>query len=185
LASGSDVMLDDGLTAPQLEKMIDVLMVQYPVVFVDLSQATQMLQRVVLSRAHQINVVSSQGLVSLRQGRSLIQEIKELRGGDDDGVELIINMHGLAGAQEVPRKDIESAMDLKVSAFMPFDAKVFQENESASRKITDDKDGETLVKSTILPVLQKVIAADFAAAENKDDSGKNIISSLIQKLPFK
>jgi len=185
LASGGDVMLDQSLSPEQLENMVDLLMVKYPVVFVDLSQSSQALQRVVLSRAHQINVVSSQSLVSLRQGRSLIQEIKDLRGGDGEGVELIINMQGLASAQEVPKKDIESAMDLKVSAFLPFDAKMFQGNESASRRITDDQDGASLIKKTILPILQNVITSGVVMNDDDDDEEKGFLGGLINKLSSK
>jgi len=157
-------------------------MVKYPVVFVDLSHSTQALQRVVLARAHQIHVVSSQSLVSLRQGRSLIQEIKDIRGGDDDGIELIINMQGQSSAQEVPKGDIESAMDLKVSAFLPFDAKLFQESESQSRRITDDKEGASLIKKTILPIVQKIIAGNMDADDVETDRKTSLLGGLINKI---
>ncbi len=185
LATGSDVMLDQSLSPEQLENLVDVLMVKYPVVFVDLSHSTQSLQKVILSRAHQVNVVSGQGLVSLRQGRSLIQEIKDLRGGELDGIELIINMEGMASGQEVPKKDIESAMDLKVSAFIPFDTKIFLGNESASAKITEDKDGSELVKTNLLPVIQKVIAGDLPKNDSQADGGKGLLGGLIGKLSSK
>ena len=187
LASGSDVMLDQSISADQLEMMIDVLMAKYPVVFVDLSHSPQALQNVVITRANQINLVSTQGLVSLRQSRSLVQEIKDLRGGEDDGIELIINMSGMVSGQDVPRKDIETAMDLNVSAVVPFDAKLFQGNENASRRITSDKDGETLVKSTLLPVVQKIVSGDFTVdnAADKAGSGSGLLGGLMRKLSSK
>lgn len=185
LASGGDMMLDHNLGAEQLEMMIDMLMAKYPVVFIDLSQSPQALQRTVLARAHQINVVSTQSLVSLRQGRSLIQEIKDVRGGDEDGIELIINMQGLASGQEVPKGDIESAMDLKVSAFIAFEPKIFQGNESESRKITDDKDGESLIKKTILPIIRKVVVGGVEAPEAAQDEGKSLLGGLMGKLSSK
>jgi len=187
LASGSDVMLDQSISADQLEMMIDVLMATYPVVFVDLSHSPQALQNVVITRANQINLVSTQGLVSLRQSRSLVQEIKDLRGGEDDGIELIINMSGMVSGQDVPRKDIETAMDLNVSAVVPFDAKLFQGNENASRRITSDKDGETLVKSTLLPVVQKIVSGDFTVdnAADKAGSGSGLLGGLMRKLSSK
>lgn len=185
LASGSDMMLDNNLGAEQLEVMVDMLMAKYPVVFVDLSQSPQALQRVVLARAHQINVVSTQSLVSLRQGRSLIQEIKDVRGGDEDGIELIINMQGLASGQEVPKGDIESAMDLTVSAFVAFEPKIFQGNESESRKITDDKEGESLIKKIILPIIQKVVTGGATITEVTEDEGKGLLGGLIGRLSSK
>ena len=185
LASGGDMMLDHSLGAPKLETMVDMLMAKYPVVFVDLSQSPQALQRVVLSRAHQINVVSSQSLVSLRQGRSLIQEIKDLRGGEDEGIELIINMQGMANGQEVPKGDIESAMDLKVSGYVAFEPKIFQGNESQSLKITDDKDGESLIKTTIMPIVHKVVAGGGDAAEPAAAESKGLLGGLLGKLSSK
>jgi len=187
LASGSDVMLDQSLNGEQLETMLDLLLVKYPVVFIDLSHSPQGLQNTVISRAHQINVVSSSGLVSLRQGRSLVQEIKDLRGGQSDGIELIINMHGMPGAKDVPKGDIETAMDSKVSGVIPYDAKIFQANESASRKIISDKDGAELVKSKLLPIVQKIIAADYSSddVEQKPSKGGGLLGGLIQKLSSK
>ncbi len=185
LASGADVMLEQSFDTSQLETMIDLLMSKYPVVFVDLSQSTQALQKTVLARAHQIHVISSQGLVSLRQGRSLIQEIKDLRGGDSDGIELIVNMQGLGGAQDMPSKDIEGAMDLKVSGVVPFDTKLFQGSESASRKITDDDAGAVLVKKELLPILQKVISAQYVMDEDDSQANAGFIGGLISKLSSK
>lgn len=185
LASGGDVMLESNVTPAQLENMIDLFMMKYPVVFIDLSQSSQMLQKVVLARAHQIQVVSSQSLVSLRQCRSLIQEIKDLRGGEEAGIELLINMQGLATSEEVPKSDIESAMDLKVAAFVPFDAKLFQGNESESRKITDNKEGAVLVKSTLLPIVQKIVAADFDEEDEAGKEAKGLLGGFINKLTSK
>ena len=182
LASGGDSMFDSGLSPAQLENMVDILMAKYPVVFVDLSNASEALQRVVLSRANQIQVVSTQSLVSLRQGRSLLQEIKDLRGGNDEGLELVINMGGVAAACEVPKGDIEAAMDLKVSAIVPFEPKMFQGNESESRKLTDDSESAALLKKTLLPIVQKVVAGSSDASDEAEEESKGLLGGLMGKL---
>ncbi len=105
-------------------------------------------------------MVSNYNLVSLRQARSLMQEIKDVHGADESNVELILNMQGAASAHEVSKSDIEKAMDLQVSASIPFVPKVFQCCETESRKITGDADGQALVNTHILPVLQKTLAID-------------------------
>ncbi|MFK7840509.1 MAG: CpaE family protein [Bdellovibrionales bacterium] len=186
LASGSDVMLDQSIDAQQLEIMIDMLMAKYPVIMVDISNSPQDLQSLILSRANQINVVSSQSLVSLRQARSLVKEITDLRGAESDGIEFMINMQGAPSAQDVPKKDIESVLGIPVSAFVPFETKIFQNNEAKSRKLSDDKDGEQLIKSHLLPVIQKVIAANYDA-DSDDGAQKSggIIGDLMQKLSSK
>lgn len=183
LAAGGDVMLESTITAEQFEDLIDMLMIKYPAVVIDLSQAPEALEKTVISRANQINVVTTQNLVSLRQARSLIQEIKEVRGGDEDGVELIVNMQGLAPKQDVPKADIEKAMELNVSAEIPFDPQIFQSNESEGHRITEDKAGAILVKSQILPVLAGLFSGKaLDEAQASGDKASGFLGGFLNKL---
>lgn len=72
LSSGGDVMLEDLVDAAGYEALIDKMMMTYPVVVVDLSNSPTALQRVVLSRAHEIGLVTTPLLPSLRAARTLI-----------------------------------------------------------------------------------------------------------------
>jgi len=173
LASGGDVMLEAPIEPEQLEQLLTMLMVTYPVVIADLSHGAENLSNVVLAKASQIIVVSTPTLPSLRLARSLIQEIKEHRGGSVEGVEMIVNMQGLAGKNEVSKKDTESAMEFKVSTTIPFNPVLFYGQESQGKKIASDKLGEELVRKNILPLIQKIIAAasDEPADTSKDKSG--------------
>lgn len=173
LATGGDVMLEDGATPEQLETLIDMLMVKYPFVVVDLSQSSGALQKTVLSRANQIILIATPTLTALRLARALTQEIKDVRGGADD-VSLVINMQGEAAANEVSKSDIEKAMGFRIAAYLPYDAKIFLGNESDSRKLTDDKAGRVLVENTLLPVLKKLltdIASDAVEEDAREGSG--------------
>ena len=185
LASGGDALLDATITPEQLEELIDMLMVTWPVVIADLSQSPGPLRKAVVTRANQIVVVSNPTLPALRLGRSLIQEIKELRGGEEDGIELIINMQGQFPANEVPKGDIETAMEFAVSTTLPYAPKAFLGSESESRKLTDDKEAAPLVKNTLLPIVQKVVSA--VPEEESGDQGteKGLLSGFLGKLSSK
>lgn len=182
LASGSDAMLGAAVSDAQMESIIDTLMTKFPVVIVDLSQATPDVIRGVVSRANQVMVVSTPTLPSLRLARSLVHEIKDLRGKDHKNIEMIINMQGLAPGNEVPKKDIEQAMEFKISALVPFAAKTFLGAESASKKLIDDKDGLQIFRSSLLPVLERILERD-APDQDIDNKGKSgFIGSLLGKM---
>ncbi len=184
LATGGDVMLEPTVTGAQLESLIDMLMVKYPVVIVDLSQSAEVLQKTVLTRASQILVTSTPTLPALRLARSLIQEVREVRGGEDDDVSLLINMQGQAAANEVSKNDIEKAMEFSVAAYLPYDAKMFLGNESESRKLTDDKDARALIEKTLLPVLSGFIANDVDGEADAQEQG-GLLGGLLGKLKAK
>ncbi len=183
LASGGDVMLEPGVSGEQFEVLINMLMVKYPVVVVDLSQAPESLKKVVLSKANQINVVSTPTLTSLRQGRSLVQEIKEIRGGNASDIELIVNMQGLSGKHEIGVNDIEQAMDLKVSCVIEYNPGLFQGNESASKRLTLDPQGRELVESSLMPIIQKVLDVDVGGDEDRAPKNKpGFLGGLLKKM---
>ena len=181
LATGSDTMLGSAVSDSQMESILDNLMTKFPVVIVDLSHAAADTARTLASRANHLLVVSTPTLPSLRLARSLVHEIKDLRGKDHKNIEMIINMQGLAPAHEVPRKDIEQAMDFKVSTLVPFHAKAFMGSESQSRKITADKDGDMVLRTALLPLLSRILEREPASAP-LIDSKAGLLGSLLGKL---
>jgi pilus assembly protein CpaE len=186
LASGGDTLLDPAANVEQLEEILSMVMVKYPVVLADLSGAAADLQSAVISRANQVVVVSTPALPALRQARSLIQEIKEIRGGSDKEISMILNMHGMSPANEVSKGDIEKALEFKPSAIVPFNAKVFAAAESEGRKVIDDKEGAVIVHNILLPVLAGVISGDYEGAKVSEDTGKEgLLGGLMSKLKVK
>ena len=185
LSSGGDAMLEQSFSPAQYERLLDMLMVKYPVVLVDLSASASDLKNAVLARANQVVLVSTATLSALRLARSLLQEIKEIRGDSTDGIEMVMNMQGLAPANEVPKGDIEKAMEFTPAAFLPFDPKLFIGNESEGKKLIDDKAGNALVHNILLPVLQKVLAVDVDGMQVADEPRKTGIASLIAKMTKK
>jgi pilus assembly protein CpaE len=187
LASGGDVMLEAPVAPEQLERLIDMLMIKYPVIIADLSQAAPDLQKTVVARANQIIVVATPTLSALRLSRTLIHEIKDLRGGEAHGIEMVINMQGVSPAYEVAKRDIEKALELKVSTIIPYAAKVFLTAENQSRKLTEDKDGEQIVRTYLLPLIQKIVSAQTEESDTaaKSKGADGFLGGLMGKLKVK
>ena len=186
LATGGDVMLEPTVNAEQLESLLDMLMVKYPIVVADLSQSSEVLQKAVLTRANQILITATPTLPALRLARSLMHEIKEVRGGEDEDISLIINMQGQASGNEVSKADIQKAMEFPVAAYLPYDAKMFLGNESESRKLTDDKAARALIQNTLLPVVKKSLNTEMPENENDEAaSDGGLLGSVLGKLKAK
>jgi len=162
LAVGGDVMLEDACDAQGFEALIDMLMMQYPVVFVDLSQSARGLQSVVLGRANHIHLVSVPSVVSLRQARSVLQEVKDLRGGDDDAVSLLVNMCGVGGKLDISSRDIEEAMEMDVMASIPFAPELFFACEAQGELVNVHVAGEKMLREQFVPLLEDVLGVHAA-----------------------
>jgi pilus assembly protein CpaE len=186
LSSGSDVMLEDNVEYDEYENLLDFLMQTYPVVLVDLSASTPILKNTVLSRAHEIVIVTTPTLTAVRAARTLIQEIKELRGGSGDAIDLVVNMQGLAPKSEVSKSQIEEALERKVSVVIPSNPALFVETESQAKRLIDDKAGSEIVDK-ILSVVQRVLNG-HANNDNEDAAvgDKKVgIGHLLDKLKTK
>lgn len=166
LATGLDGMLDSTVEEQQFEELIDMAMQSYPVVVVDLSGALPLLKKTIVTKAHELVVVTTPTLSSLRSARTLMNEIKMLHGNDDSQIDLLVNMAGMIASKEVPKKDIEAALEHAPHAIIPFDAKLFIGNENEGKKLTNDKSGMEIV-STLLPLAQKVLADKSATLEEE------------------
>lgn len=177
LATGADPMLEVSVHAQQYEDLIDFVMQTYPVVLVDLSDAIPSLKRTVLNKAHEIILVTTPTLPSLRSARTLMNEIKNLHGGEDDHIDLCVNMSGMTPGKEVPVKDIELAMDKKPDVIIPFDAKLFVGSENEGRRLTQDKTGVSVVDN-LLPITQRVLG-NTPIVSDKEDGADNILDKLM------
>ena len=188
LSTGGDVMLDDNVDAATFEKLLDHLMTSYPVVVVDLSAAPVALRQLTLARAHEIIVVTTPHLPALRAARSLINEIRDLRGGKDDtAVDLIVNMIGVAQKQEVSRGDIELALDRKPSMTVDYKPALFMAFESEGRKLTSSPDGRDIVKS-LLDLASGLIrgaGSELSNPANDSAGAKGGLSGMLSKLKTK
>lgn len=149
LGTGNDHFLDDTVSIDALERLLDRLLAVTPYVVADLSGATPSVQRLVLSRAQRVFMVSLPTLSSLRLARTLMSEIKEIKGGSFDGIDMVINMIGIAPGAEMGRGDIQSALGQRVSVALPFDPKLVVGSEAQAKVLGSAKGAERMVSDLI------------------------------------
>ncbi|MCB9990823.1 MAG: type II secretion protein ATPase [Rhodospirillales bacterium] len=183
LSSGGDVMLDDSADAQGYETLLGYLMGLYPVVIVDLSGAPSALKRTVLTRAHQTLLVTAPTLPSVRATRTLLHEIKDLRGGNIEDVEVVTNMVGYSPKFEVPKAQIGEALERPPTVSIPFDTSLFVSTESEALKLYDQKGGDEIVKN-LLRILEKTLSVS-ANDLGGDGDKKGGIGQLLSKLKTK
>ncbi len=182
LATGMEPMLEVSPQIAQFEEILNTTMSSYPVVIVDLSGAGPALKKSILTRSHEIMIVSTPTLASLRSARSLMTEVKKLQGGKGDHLDLIVNMAGIAPGKEVPKGDIKAALDHEPEAIIPFDPKVFIGTENEGRKVSADKVGAEIAMK-LMPLLQK--ATGLRHETNDDAAQGGALGSLMSKLKAK
>jgi pilus assembly protein CpaE len=180
LATGAESMLESAPQLAQFEDVLNAALSNYPVVIADLSGAAPAVKKSVLTRAHQIVVVSTAALSSLRSARALIQEIKKIQSGKS--IEFFINMAGIAPGKEVPKGDIKSAMDCDPSLLIPFMPKSFIGVESEGKKLSDDKDGYDIMQM-MSPFMAKAIGKGASSGQKSAESGLG--QSLLSKFKIK
>lgn len=169
LASGSDGMLDPSVSAAQYEAILDNLMVKSPVVMVDLSGAESSVKKMVLSRAHEIVIVATPTVTSLRFCRGLLKEISDIRGGESSDVSLVVNQSGLAKAHEVSSSDIGEALEFKPSVSIPYVPSVFLKYESEIKGVITDKDASVFI-GELASMLQKSISNNVSATDQTEEA---------------
>ncbi len=182
LATGTEPMLESPATIGQFEEILNMTMTSYPLVIVDLSAAIPAVKKAVLTRAHEIVIVTAPTLSSLRSARALLMETKKIHGGDGGNIDLIVNMAGLAPGKEVAKQDIKAALETDPQIVINFDPKLFIGLESEGKKFSTDKGGQEIVEK-ILPLVQKFVSRDAPAADAS--SGEGLLGSFLGKLKKK
>jgi pilus assembly protein CpaE len=170
LSSGGDSMLEDNIALENFEALLDHIMIAHPVVVVDLSGASNLLKHIVLARAHETILVTTPTLPAVRASRTLIQEIKEIRGGNTGNLDLVLNQQGFAGKSELTKVQIEEGLERKLSAVLPFVPEALVHQEAEGKKLSDTREGAA-ISAELLPILRRLLNLttedDVKAAESK------------------
>jgi pilus assembly protein CpaE len=182
LATGTEPMLESAPTIAQFEEILNMTMTSYPLVIVDLSSAIPAVKKAVLTRAHEIVIVTTPTLSSLRAARSLLMETKKIHGGEGGNIDLVVNMAGLAPGKEVGKPDIKAALETDPQISINFDPKLFIGLESEGKKLSSDKMGQEIVEK-ILPLVQKFISRESTPVEVASNDG--LLGSFLGKLKKK
>ncbi len=185
LASGGDVMLDTPVTSEGAEKLLDMVMQTWPVILADLSGAPNDVRHAVISRAHRTFVVTPPGLYALRLCRGLIQEIGELRGGEDGDISLILNKVGQAASTELAAKEIEDMLECKLSYSVPYLPKLFLGVEAEDKNLSQIKDGAPIVSNLVDVMRPFLLHEDGSAVQASKKPADGRLSGLLGKLGLK
>lgn len=186
LASGADVMLEPAVNDGDIEQIIEMLMVKYPVVLVDTSCASPALKKSILAKANSIVLVTSPTVSCLRLARSLVQEVTDMRGGSAEDVSILVNQQGIAPANELSKADIEKAMEASVDAVIPFDPKLCIRMESEGVCIANEKDAADMLKSSFVPLMRDILKLDAKAGDTASKSSKEgLLSGFLGKIGTK
>jgi len=171
LVCGGEPMLMDPPDADSAETLVNRLMQKYPIVVIDLSHAPVAVQKRLLARSAEIVVVTTPILSALRNARTLLGEIKTMKMHMKD-VDLVLNMQGMATAEEVPVKDIKSALGIDPATTIVYQPKVFVASETAGKHVGQNKAAVGVVES-LLPIAVKGSAVEnkAAASGGKKESG--------------
>lgn len=156
LVCGGEPLLAESSDADSVETLVNRVMQKFPVVVVDLSHASQAVQKRLLARAAEIVVVTTPMLSSLRNARTLMGEIKTLKSHLKE-VDLVVNMQGMAGSEEVPAKDIKIALDMEPSATVPYTPKVFAGSEATGKAVGHDAAAVGIL-DILMPIAEKASA---------------------------
>jgi pilus assembly protein CpaE len=159
LVCGGEALMAERPTPDGVEALVNRFMQKYPVVVMDLSGATPEVQKRMITLAGHVAVVTTARLPALRNCRTLLNEIRHMRNGDD-AVELVLNMQGLAASDEVPVRDMKAALEREPAAIIPYASKVFAGSEAAGKGAASAKGGDELLK-----LLTAVAARASGAAE--------------------
>lgn len=180
LGTGAEMLLEHNAQAQPFEEVLNLAMGSYPVVIADLSGAPSAIKKMVLTRAHEIIVVTTPVLSALRSARSLMQEIKKLTGGHHPSIDLVVNMVGIAPGKEVSKGDITAAMDTAPSVMVPFDSKLFIGAEGEGNKISSYRSGEAIAQS-LLPLVQKIVSKSSETAAPPSSGAGGLLSRLVKR----
>lgn len=154
--TGAEPILDTGSARQMFELMLERMLAQYPLVVVDLSSTTNGIKSSVLGRAQGVFVVTTPMVQSLSLAKTLLGEIRAMRGNDASDIRLVLNKTGEHQNCEVSSKDIAATFGVPVALEVPYQPKLFLRAESEAQQVADYAEGKTLSKS-LVPHLQNLL----------------------------
>lgn len=183
MVSGGEGMLVDHTDAEGVEKLIERLMHTYPLTVFDASGASHAVQKRMLTLAAHITLVTAPQLPVLRNTRALLSEIKMIRGGLGH-VDLVLNMQGIAGSDDVPLRDIKAALDIDPLVSVSYQSRLFAQAEGTQQPVVAGKNGADLRRQ--LQPLARRMAGDTASSPTagkpgSDGGGLSLFKKIIRK----
>ncbi|MAS87629.1 MAG: hypothetical protein CMH30_06600 [Micavibrio sp.] len=154
--TGAQKLLNGSIEAKGYEAIIDMMLPQYPNIVVDLSTAPEAVKSLMVKRASKLILVTEPNVGALRVTRLLIKEIKTLRGGSDDQVNVVLSKQGQNKEQEVNEADIKTALGKTALWHMPYLPKLMATRDMQGKKMTEIDEGKKLAHQLIEKLLPNV-----------------------------
>jgi pilus assembly protein CpaE len=179
IVTGGDAQLADHADADGFERLLQRLMTKHPLTVFDASGAARGVQKRAIALAKQITLVTTPVLSALRNTRALLAEIKIIRG-HLDGVDLVINMKGRGGADEVPAADIRAALSLDPAVTVAYQSRLFAQSESGGQPAAAQKTGAEL-RTALLPLAARAGGVPATHRTQPGARSGSLLSKLIRK----
>ena len=177
LVCGGEPLLTDMPDADSFEGLVNRVMQKYPVVVVDLSGASAAVRKRMIARAAHNVIVTTGLLPALRNCRTLLNEIKHLRGSLKE-TQVVLNMQGAAAGEEISPKDIGAALEVDLAASIPYAPKLFGGAEAAGKPLGQNRAADGILKA-LTPIAELASGATAKdAPETKKDGGGGSFSFL-------
>lgn len=179
LGTGVDALLSDPITPAAMESILDKTLQQTPLVIADLSSCNSAVSQSVLARADRVILVSTPTLPALRGARSLLHEIRTLRGNDPNAIDVVVNMVGRWGKMEIGSRDIAQALAHRVGTVVPDAPAVFAAVEGVGENWRQQK-GVADLQAALLPILQPFLQNSGTITQPESGKKPNFIADILK-----
>jgi len=169
LLCGADSIFNDIPDKDNVEILVKRLMKRFPVVVIDLSGTSRSVQKRLIELSSETILVSTPMIAPLRNARTLINELKDMKHSLDS-VNLILNMTGRAASEEVPLNDINAALGIEPKLSIAYNSKLFLASETEAKSIIDSVSAEKIIND-IMPLAEKISNVKNNKSHAKPQSG--------------
>lgn len=112
------------LTETALDQLLDILRTSTPSIVLDMPHTWTGWARRTLMGADDVVIVAAPELASLRNAKNLLDVLRQSRPNDRKP-RVVLNLTGMPKRPEIPPAEFAKALEVELSAVVPFDAQLF------------------------------------------------------------
>jgi pilus assembly protein CpaE len=128
------------LTETALDQLLDILRGTTPSVVLDVPHTWTSWTRRTLVSADDLVIVASPELASLRNTKNLLDALRSARPNDQKP-KVVLNLVGMPKRPEIPTAEFAKALEMDLSAVIPFDAHLFGTAANNGQMVAEVKPG--------------------------------------------
>ena len=157
------------------DSLIDLLRASTPLIVLDIPHVWTGWSRRMLVGADDVVIVATPDLASLRNSKSLLDNLRAARRNDSHP-KLILNMTGVAKRPEIAAADFAKALELDPAGIIPFDPKLFGTAANNGQMLS-----ELDAKSKISEAVDIIASALLGRGEIKSPK-RSLLQPLVARL---